>query len=284
VYFQNVAILGVGLIGASLALALKQHGLTQNVVGYGRTRENLIRATERGIIDSFACEPAKACRNADLIVLATPVGAFIDIAQRIEPALKEDVIVTDVGSVKGSLVRDLERLLSPRGLFVGGHPIAGSNHSGIDTASARLFEQARCIITPTHATDRNALDEVAAMWRTLGSLVTLVSPDEHDRIYAAVSHLPHLLVFELVNTIEDIDKSYLSFSGQGFKDATRIASSQPELWRDICRQNRENLLAYVEAFKKNLDRVSRYLREDDSDAILMDFKRARELRESVGPD
>lgn len=283
-YFQNVTILGVGLIGASLALALKQYGLSKTVVGYGRTQGNLIRAQEQGIIDSFESDPAKACNNADLIIFATPVGVFIDIAKRISPVLQQNAIVMDVGSVKGGLVRDMERLLSPRGFFVGGHPIAGSDRSGIDAASAQLFEQARCILTPTHDTDRDALEKIIAMWRTVGSLVTLMEPEEHDRIYAAVSHLPHLLAYELVNTVEDINSSYLTFSGQGFKDTTRIASSQPELWRDICRHNRENLLAYLEAYKKNLDRVSHYLRDDDSEALLLDFHRARTLRESIGQD
>lgn len=283
-YFHKVTILGVGLIGASLALALKKYGLSKTVVGYGRTQGNLIRAQEKAIIDSFELDPAKACDNADLIVFATPVGVFIDIAKQISRVLKRNAIVTDVGSVKGSLVRDMERLLSPHGLFVGGHPIAGSDRSGIDTASAQLFKQAKCIITPTHNTDKNALEKIIAMWRTFGSLVTLIEPEEHDRIYAAVSHLPHLLAYELVNTVAEINRSYLIFSGQGFKDTTRIASSQPELWRDICMHNRENLLAYIEVYKKNLDRVSRYLRDDDAESLIRDFQRARTLRERVGQD
>ncbi len=283
-FFRNVTILGVGLIGGSLALALKRKGLAGNIVGYGRTLGNLSRAQERGIIDSFECDAAKACENAGLIVFATPVGAFVEVARAIAPALREKVIITDVGSVKGDLVGDMERLLAPRGLFVGAHPIAGSDRSGIDSASAHLFEQTRCVVTPTPATDSEALDEIVALWRTIGAVVTIVDPGEHDRIYAAVSHLPHLLAFELVNVVEDINSSYLTFAGQGFKDVTRIASSQPELWRDICRYNRQNLLAYLTVLKKNLDRVSRYLEQDDSKSLLMDFERARALRESVGPD
>jgi prephenate dehydrogenase len=283
-YFYKVTILGVGLIGASLALALKKYHLAKTVVGYGRTQGNLIQAQERAIIDSFALDPAEACDNADLIVFATPVGAFIDIAKRIQPVFKSDVIVTDVGSVKGNLVRDMERVLSPNGLFVGGHPIAGSDRSGIDTASAELFEQAKCIITPTHDTDKSALEKIIAIWRAVGCLVTLIDPDEHDRIYGAVSHLAHVLAYELINTVDDINSTYLTFSGQGLKDTTRIASSRPELWRDICIHNRRNLLAYLEAYQKNLDKVSRHLREDDRESLLMDFQRARTLRENLGQD
>lgn len=270
------------MIGASVSLALKKNGLAHTIVGYGRTPENLIRAQERAIIDSFTLDPLTACDNADLIVFSTPVGVFLDIAKQITRVLKENAIVTDVGSVKGKLVRDMEAILSPRGLFVGGHPIAGSDRSGIDTASAHLFKGAQCIITPTQTSDKNALDEIISLWRGFGSTVTLMEPDEHDRIYAAVSHFPHLLAYELINTVADIDGSYLTFSGQGFKDTTRIASSQPELWRDICRHNRENLLACIEVFKKNLERARHFLGEDDHESLLRDFQRARILRERIG--
>jgi prephenate dehydrogenase len=283
-YFHKVTILGVGLIGASLALALRQYGLCNTIIGYGRTQGNLIRAQEKTIIDSFELDPAKACDDSDLIVFATPVGVFIDIAKQISHVLKRNAIVTDVGSVKGNLVREMEGLLSPQVFFVGGHPIAGSDRSGIDTASAHIFTEAQCIITPTHNTDRKALETIIAMWRTLGCLITLIEPEEHDRIYAAVSHLPHLLAYEIVNTVGDINSAYLTFSGQGFKDTTRIASSHPELWRDICMHNRDNLLAYIEIYKENLDRVSRYLRTDDAESLKRDFQRARTLRESIGQD
>jgi prephenate dehydrogenase len=283
-FFHKVTILGVGLIGASLALALKKYAFAGTVVGYGRTQGNLIRAQERSIIDSFELDAVKACDDADLVVFATPVGVFIEIARQIAPALKKDVIVTDVGSVKGSLVSEMERLLSPHGLFIGGHPIAGSDRSGIDTASEDLFKRAQCIVTPTQNSDKHALEKIVSMWREIGCSVVTMESDEHDRIYAAVSHLPHLLAFELMNTVDDINGSYLVFSGQGFKDITRIASSHPELWRDICMQNRENLIAYIQVLKNNLDRVADYLREDNRESLLRDFQRARTLREQIGQD
>ncbi|MEW6215447.1 MAG: prephenate dehydrogenase/arogenate dehydrogenase family protein, partial [Nitrospirota bacterium] len=187
-----------------------------------------------------------------------------------------------VGSVKGKLVRDMEALM-PEGIyFVGAHPIAGSNLSGIDTAAADIFNSAKCIITPTEKTDKNALEKVIAIWKAFGSIVELVAPDEHDRIYALVSHLPHLLAYAIVNTVADIDSSYLRFSGQGFMDATRIASSSPELWRDITLMNKDNLLESIEIFKNNLERLSQYLRASDSESLERAFEKAKALRTGIG--
>jgi prephenate dehydrogenase len=281
-YFDKVTILGVGLIGASFALALKKHRLCSEVTGYGRSERNLRKAKDKKIIDSFQLDPAKACDGADLVVFATPVGIFSGVAEKIRSTLKKNAVVTDVGSVKGKLVRDMEKLMPRDVFFVGGHPIAGSDRSGIDTAAAEIFEGAKCIITPTQSTDRSALEKVTALWKTFGSVIGLLDPDEHDRIYAAVSHLPHLIAYEIVNTVSDMNESYLAFSGQGFMDTTRIASSRPELWRDICILNKDNLLESIEIFKNNLDRVSQYLRAYDSESLERDFKRARTLREGIG--
>jgi prephenate dehydrogenase len=282
VFFEKITILGVGLIGASFALGMKQHGLCHTVVGHGRKEENLRQAKEKNIIDSYDLDPVKACDGSDLIVFATPVGIFIDIAKKVLGSLKKGAVVTDVGSVKGRLVHDLEMLIPGEVFFVGGHPIAGGDRSGIDTASAEIFHNAQCILTPTKHTDDNALEKVIGIWKTFGSIVRTIDPDEHDRIYAAMSHLPHLIAYELVNAVADIDRSYFTFSGQGFKDTTRIASSHPELWRDICLLNKDNLLEYVEIFKSNLDRVSQYLRAHDAESLERDFKKARTLREALG--
>lgn len=282
IFFDKVTIIGVGLIGASFALALKKHKLCNQITGHGRSPETLQKAKEKAIIDSFELDPAKACDSSDLVLFATPVGSFIDIAKRIHGLLHRGAIVTDVGSVKGKLVRDMEASMPEGVYFVGGHPIAGSDRSGIGTAEADIFNGAKCIITPTDRTDKNALEEVIALWKTLGSTVKLINPDEHDRIYASVSHLPHLIAYLIVNTVADIDSSYLKFSGQGFIDTTRIASSSPELWRDICILNKENLLESIEIFKNNLDRASQYLRAYDSESLERDFKKAQALREGIG--
>jgi prephenate dehydrogenase len=280
-FFKRTTILGIGLIGASFALALKKNGLCNEVIGYGRTEENLRKAKNKEIIDTFDLDPAAACRGSDLIVFATPVGSFVDIANRIKSELHGGVIVTDVGSVKGNLVRNMEKLMPEGAFFVGGHPIAGSNLSGINAAEPDIFKDAKCIITPTEHTGKNALETVTAVWKNIGSRVTLINPDEHDRIYALVSHLPHLIAYEIMHTVADIDSSFLDFSGQGFIDTTRIASSSPELWRDICLLNKDNLLKSLEIFKKNLDRVSQYLRVHDSESLKKDFQKAQTLREGI---
>lgn len=282
IFFDRITILGVGLIGASFALALKKNGLCNEAMGYGRKAENLKKAQDRAIIDAFELDPVKACAGSDLIVFATPVGSFVDIAKQIRSSLRSGVIVTDVGSVKGTLVRTMEELMPEGASFIGGHPIAGSDRSGIESAEAEIFKGAKCIITPTEHTDKHALETVSAVWKKIGSLVTLISPNEHDRIYASVSHLPHLLAYVIMNTVADIDRSFLHFSGQGFMDTTRIASSSPELWRDICLLNKDNLLESLELFKKNLDRVSQYLRTYDSESLEKDFEKARTLRKDIG--
>ncbi len=281
-HFKKVTILGVGLIGASFALAMRRYGVCNEVIGYGRREENLQKAKAKAIIDSFKLDPAEACDGSDLVLFATPVGSFIDITKRIRSSLKMGTIVTDVGSVKGKLVCDMEALMPAGVYFVGGHPVAGSELSGIDTATADIFNGAKCIITPTGNTDKIAIEKVIAIWKTFGSIVNLINPDEHDRIYASVSHLPHLIAYVIVNTVADINSSYLKFSGQGFMDSTRIASSHPELWRDICILNKDNILESIEVFKKNLDRVSQYLRAYDSESLERDFKKARTLREGIG--
>jgi len=282
--FNRITILGVGLIGASFALAMKKEGLCRHITGFGRKEENLKKARERGIIDTYELDPAAACTDSDLVLLSTPVGSFTDLIRRCSPSLKEGSIVTDAGSVKGSLVRDIERLMPAGVHYVGGHPIAGSDRSGIDSARAELFREAKCIVTPTGNSDAGALKTVSDIWTALGSQVLTMDPATHDRIYAAVSHFPHLTAYALINTVADMDASYFAFSGQGLKDTTRIASSSPEMWRDICLLNRENLIEMISLFQKNLDSLSRHLRASDSVSLEREFERARTLRAGIGQD
>lgn len=280
--FNRITILGIGLLGASFALALKKNRLCSTITGYGRNRENLLEAKERNIIDSFETDPAAACREADLIMLSTPVGSFIELTKAISPALKKGAVLTDVGSVKGALAREIEKIIPKDVHYIGGHPIAGSDRSGIASANPELFRDAKCIITPTENSDPAALKKIQDIWKALGSDVLTLSPEEHDRVYAAVSHLPHLIAYALVNTVADMDKSYLDFSGKGFMDATRIASSSEELWNDICLLNRDNLVEALAVFKKNLDMLDQYLKTGNSDLLKAEFRKARVLRENIG--
>jgi prephenate dehydrogenase len=280
--FDRITILGVGLLGASFALALKKNRLCSTITGYGRSGENLQRAKERNIIDSFEQDPVAACRDSDLIMLSAPVGSFPGLAKAIAPALKKGAVLTDVGSVKGMLVREIEKMMPKDVHYIGGHPIAGSDRSGIDSANAELFRNARCVITPTENSDPSALDKIQNLWKALGSEIIILNPEEHDRIYASVSHLPHLIAYAMVNTVAEIDRSYLDFSGKGFMDSTRIACSSEDLWNDICLFNRDNLIEALAVFQKKLDMLDQYLKAGDSDSLKAEFRKARTLRENIG--
>ncbi|GAB4389834.1 MAG: prephenate dehydrogenase [Thermodesulfovibrionales bacterium] len=279
--FRKTAILGVGLMGGSFALAMRKGSLSETIVGYGRNESNLARAREKGIIDAFETDPARACQGADLVVLCTPVGRFASLAEEVRGSLGNGAIVIDLGSVKGGLVRRLEDIM-PEGVhYVGCHPIAGSERSGADAADGSLYQRALCVITRTGRTDPEALGRVQELWRALGAETRTMDPDEHDKVYALVSHMPHLIAYALVNTVADLDGSFLDFAGQGFKDTTRIASSAPGMWRDICLMNRDNLLDLAGRFSDNLDRLCALLRAGDSEGIEAAFERARKLREKL---
>lgn len=278
--FEKTAILGVGLLGASLAIALRQKGMSACISGYGRREENLLRAREKGIIDSYSLTPSGAVQDADLVVFATPVGTFVEIAAMIKGSLKKGSIQTDVGSVKGRLVFEMEKIL-PR--FVGCHPISGGERSGVEAASGSLFEGARCIITKTPKTDEQAFRAVFDLWSRAGANVELMDPVLHDEVYALVSHLPHVIAYSLVNTVRESGPELIRFAGQGFKDTTRIALSSPELWRDICSMNSGNLVRFIDTFKRNLEIIQDSLKEGDAQkkTLEREFEAARGLRQSI---
>lgn len=283
-FFNRVTVLGVGLIGASFALAMKKRGLCRTITGFGRKESNLVKAKERGIIDSFELDPGMASAGSDLVIFSLTASSFAETAKRIVGSLKEGAIVTDVGSVKGGLAYEMEEILSHRVSFVGAHPIAGSEKSGIETADADLFEGQKCIITPTKKTDRTAMDALAGLWQSLGAEVVMMTPEEHDKVLGAVSHLPHIVAYEMVNAIEEIDGSYLRYCGRGFRDVTRIASSSPEMWRDICMFNRENLVHFLDIFIGRLEKVKAYIARSDADSVEDEFRKAKALRERLGQD
>ncbi|MEW6115524.1 MAG: prephenate dehydrogenase/arogenate dehydrogenase family protein [Nitrospirota bacterium] len=279
--FNKVAILGVGLIGASCALALKEKGLCRTVVGYGRREEHLQQAKERAIIDAYSLDSRKACRDADLVILATPVGLFTGLVEQIHGSLKKGALVTDVGSVKGTLVQELEVLMPDGVHYVGAHPIAGGDSSGIGEARADLFSEALCIVTPTRRTDPGATEKIITLWKQIGAKVELLDPERHDEIYAAVSHLPHIVAYALVNTVGDINAEYLTYAGQGFKDTTRIALSSPEMWRDIAILNRENLVRLIEMIRDNLEHMRNCIDTMDASCIDQEFNKAQALRKKL---
>jgi prephenate dehydrogenase len=277
-HFESVAIIGVGLLGASLSLAMRRNGLCGSITGYGRKEENLKRAKKAGIIDDYRLDVASAVDGADLVVLCTPVGLFTSVASDMRTGLERGAIVTDVGSVKGRLVAELEALM-PEGVnFIGSHPIAGGDKSGIDEARHDLFTGARCIITPTGQSEKTALDTVTSIWKKVGGRVEVMNPFLHDEVFALISHLPHLVAYALVNTVESVNPDSIEYSGGGLRDSTRIAMSSPELWRDISMFNRENLLNVLDVFRDNIDRISRCIEANDWEWLEKEFARAQKLR------
>ncbi|MBI5195522.1 MAG: prephenate dehydrogenase/arogenate dehydrogenase family protein [Nitrospirae bacterium] len=284
--FKRVAIIGVGLIGGSFALALKKYGFTGKIAGTGRKKENLVRAKGRGLIDEYSTSASETVSDADLIVLSTPVGQFQDIFKTIRKNIKAGAIVTDVGSVKAEAIKILKPLMPPGVSFVGSHPIAGKESSGIDNAAPDIFKGARCIITPAPDTDKSSLEKILALWTALGSKTSLMSPEQHDWIFAATSHLPHVIAYALINTILDLNQNTLPHSGPSLRDMTRIALSSPELWRDICLYNKENILKSLNQFLSSIIHLKELIEKSDADGLEKEFQKAqtgRWLLEKAAP-
>ncbi len=282
--FKRITIIGVGLIGGSFALSLRKAGFNGKIAGIGRNKENLVRARDSGIIDEYFTVPAEGVTDTDLVLLSAPVGQFPKIAEDIKKSLKKGAIVTDVGSVKAGVIRQLEPLM-PEGVnFVGGHPIAGKECSGADAASSELFNKARCIITPSPNTDKEALEKTFAIWNSFGSETLLMSPEEHDSIFAAVSHVPHVIAYVLINSVLDIKKDILPHGGRGLRDMTRIALSPPGLWRDICSYNKENILESLQYFLSSTSHIKELIENSQWDGLLKEFQKAKAGRQILESD
>ena len=285
--FQQVTIIGVGLLGGSLGLVLKEQRLAKTVVGIGRRQANLELALQLGAIDRFFREPSEAVRDSDCIVLATPVDTYVSHVQRWGRHVPSGAIVSDVGSVKGQLVYDVEAALPSTVSFVGAHPIAGKEKSGVTHATSKLFSGARCIVTPTPHTNVEALSRVRDLWEKTGAEVLSMDPMVHDWILGAVSHLPHIAAFSLMHALQDLQDvtpealHLLDFSGGGLRDTTRIAASSPEMWRDICLANRENLLKMVDQYITQLQAFKQLLNDQDGTGLAKNIEQAKIWREGL---
>lgn len=283
-HFNKVAIIGVGLIGGSLALVLKRDGLATNIVGIGRGLPNLEAAKRLGIVDTFTRDIGEGVKDADLVVVAVPVLKIAETIRQAAAHLKPGCIVTDVGSVKGAVITEVEPLI-PEGVhFVPGHPIAGTEHSGAEAAFPELYIGRKCILTPTPKTDKAALDAVKLVWEATGATVVIMDAPLHDMILAAVSHLPHMIAYTLVNTVGDMEDAgvdALSYSAGGFRDFTRIASSSPEMWSDICAMNKEQILKTIDGFRTRLESLRVLIEKEDLSALKTEFGRAKGLRDSL---
>lgn len=278
--FERVAILGLGLLGGSLALATRRAGVAKTVVAAGRRRAPLERALCEGVVDEV-CDVAGAVRGADLVVLATPVGSMARVLQEAAPQLGEGTLVTDVGSVKEMLTETLPGLLPPGVHFVGAHPMAGSHHRGVGHARADLFDGACCVLTPLRDTDAVACERVAGFWRALGARVTLRDPARHDEEVAWVSHVPHVVAFAFARALACAPAAAGELAGAGFRDFTRIAHSDAELWSEIFSGNRKALAGPLEAVAKALQELSRAIEEGDGDAQERFLSCARETLAQV---
>ncbi len=278
----QLTILGVGLMGGSLALALKECGAVQRVTGWSRREETLRRAAELGVIDRAEPDPGRAVEGADMVVLCVPVGAMEELMGRIAPHLAVQTILTDVGSTKGSVVEAARRAFGelPAG-FVPGHPIAGIEQSGVEAAFAGLYRGRRVILTPLQETEPGALQQVCIMWERCGAEVVEMGVAHHDEVLAATSHLPHMLAYSLVDTLARMDESeeIFRYAAGGFRDFTRIASSDPQMWHDICLANRDALLVMLQRFSADLAQLSDAIRDGDGEHLKQTFQRAKRARD-----
>jgi len=283
--FGKMTIIGVGLLGASLAKACKERDLVEEVAGYGRNRENLEKARALKIIDHCPADLAEAVKDADLIVLCTPVTTIIPLIQNMISEIRSGTLITDVGSVKEPIVKEAEKLVPEGVYFVGSHPIAGGENSGLEASTADLYQNAKCIVTPTGKTNNKALEKISALWQAVGMQVINLSAEEHDFVFGAVSHLPHIVVYALMNTLGALrtrdDREVTAFSGAGLKDITRIASSDPVMWRDICLSNRNHSLDLIDQFQNKLDAIRSTIEKGDGQALKKEFMAANKYRLNI---
>jgi prephenate dehydrogenase len=281
--FERVAVIGVGLIGGSFALALKQAKAVGHVVGVGRNPANLKLALERGVIDSTTSDPARAAERADLVLVAAPVGQFAKIFSAVGAVLAPNAILTDAGSTKRDVVAAARKALKKKiGQFVPAHPIAGAEKSGAGAANAELFRGRRVVITPLKENAEAAVEKVNQAWSTCGARTSQMAPQQHDEVFAAVSHLPHFLAYALVHEFNARKNAaeLFSFAAGGFRDFTRIASSHPEMWRDICVANADRLGAELTSYTKKLAAMKKLLQRRDGKALEKLFDEARDAREA----
>jgi len=284
--FRRLALIGIGLIGSSVArIARERSDLAREVVASARTRRTLDRIIELGIVDRAEPDPARAVEGADCVMLCAPVGTFAELTKAIAPHLAPGAVVTDVGSTKQSVIRDVQPLLPEHVHFVPAHPLAGTEFSGPDAGFATLFQGRWTLLTPPPGTNPEAVERVAEFWRRCGSMVREMEPGHHDRVLAIVSHLPHLIAFTICGTADDLaDESraeVLQFAASGFRDFTRIAASDPEMWRDVFLNNREALLEMLARFMEDAQAMARAVRWGDAGYIEDKVERGRKIRKGL---
>ena len=283
--FDRIALIGIGLIGSSLARVIRREGLARDIAIATRSASTLARAEELGLGDSYSTDPAEAARGADLVVVSVPVGSSEEVAKAIAPALKPGAIVTDVGSTKASVIAQMQPHMPKKVHFIPGHPLAGTEKSGPDAGFAELFENRWCIFTPLPDTDPVALEKLAEFWRRCGSNIDTMDAAHHDMTLAIVSHLPHIIAYNIVGTADDLEtvtkSEVIKYSASGFRDFTRLAASDPTMWRDVCLHNKDAILEMLARFSEDLAFLQRAIRWGDGDKLFDLFTRTRAVRRSI---
>ncbi len=285
ILFERIALIGIGLIGSSIARDIKEFGLAREVVVSTRREETLKRAEELKLGTSYTASVADAVSDADLIIVSVPVGASEEVAKQIAPHLKVGAIVTDVGSTKASVIAQMAPHMPEHVHFIPGHPLAGTEKSGPDAGFAGLFRDRWCIFTPLPGTDAEALDRLKGFWLALGSRVDEMDPEHHDKVLAIVSHLPHIIAYNIVGTADDLstvtESEVIKYSASGFRDFTRLAASDPTMWRDICLHNKDAILEMLARFSEDLAYLQRAIRWGEGDKLFELFSRTRDIRRSI---
>ena len=278
---NKITIIGVGLIGGSLALALKERNLAKAVFGYGRDQTRLEEAQKSNVIDAFSTNIKEAIDEANIIVIATPVGTFKDILHQIEPLISSNVIITDVGSTKSDIVNIVNDVLKDNSsCFIPAHPIAGKERSGFEVSDSKLYDGKKVIITPQETNSPESIDVIDQMWKNVGADVDFMSAESHDNLLGMTSHLPHMLAFSLVNYLVDQNPNASIYAGGGFKDFSRIASGDAIMWRDICLQNKNQIMSHLKGYQSTLDDLLEAINDEDSEKLSLLFTTAKKTRDS----
>ncbi len=283
--FDRIALIGIGLIGSSIARDVKALGLAREVVVSTRSPETLKRAEELDLGTSYVLSAADAVEGADLVIVSVPVGASEAVARQIAPHLKPGAIVTDVGSTKASVIAQMAPHMPKTVHFIPGHPLAGTEKSGPDAGFIGLFQGRWCIFTPLPGTDAAALARLKAFWEALGSKIDEMDPEHHDKVLAIVSHLPHIIAYNIVGTADDLEtvtqSEVIKYSASGFRDFTRLAASDPTMWRDVCLHNKDAILEMLARFSEDLAYLQRAIRWGEGDKLFELFTRTRAVRRSI---
>ncbi|WP_406872674.1 prephenate/arogenate dehydrogenase family protein [Aminobacter sp. P9b] len=283
--FDKIALVGIGLIGSSLARVIRREGIARHIAISTRSASTLARAEELGLGDSYSTDAQEAVKDADLVIVSVPVGSSGAVTAEIAPALKPGAILTDVGSTKASVIAQMAPYVPEDVHFIPGHPLAGTEKSGPDAGFADLFENRWCIFTPLPDTDPVALEKLSEFWRRCGSNIDTMDPEHHDMTLAIVSHLPHIIAYNIVGTADDLESvtksEVIKYSASGFRDFTRLAASDPTMWRDVCLHNKDAILEMLARFSEDLASLQRAIRWGDGDKLFEMFTRTRAIRRSI---